>query len=148
LNALKIGSRVREDVLGAIAHTIHPIRFVRKMRDGSSSELVKADIGIDPPALHASMPTLRNGTSGGAELPDLLLIDRPNGLTVKFKKADSGAFAAVEALVHRQKCAAILVILLAVGTTPVLLDQPEDALRALWIEECLVDRLRSLRASR
>jgi predicted ATP-dependent endonuclease of OLD family len=42
----------------------------------------------------------------------------------------------------------ILVILLADGNTPVLIDQPEDALHAPWIEEYLVDRLRSLRGSR
>jgi hypothetical protein len=40
------------------------------------------------------------------------------------------------------------VILLADGVTPVLVDQPEDALHAPWIEEYLVDRLRDLRGSR
>ena len=38
--------------------------------------------------------------------------------------------------------------MLADGDTPVLVDQPEDALHAPWIEEYLVDRLRSLRSSR
>ncbi|CCI53351.1 hypothetical protein BN13_380002 [Nostocoides jenkinsii Ben 74] len=37
---------------------------------------------------------------------------------------------------------------LADGETPVLIDQPEDALHAPWIEEYLVDRLRQLRGSR
>jgi hypothetical protein len=40
------------------------------------------------------------------------------------------------------------VILLADGDTPVLVDQPEDALHAPWIEDYLVDRLRSLRGTR
>jgi hypothetical protein len=31
---------------------------------------------------------------------------------------------------------------------PVIVDQPEDALHAPWIEEYLVDRLRALRGSR
>lgn len=78
----------------------------------------------------------------------LQLIDRPDRLTVKFKKPDSGGYAAIESLAHGQKCTAILVILLADGATPVLVDQPEDALHAPWIEEYLVDRLRSLRGSR
>ncbi len=39
-------------------------------------------------------------------------------------------------------------MLLADGNDPVLVDQPEDALHAPWIEEYLVDRLRQLRGAR
>jgi hypothetical protein len=74
-------------------------------------------------------------------------IDRPS-LTVKFKKPDDGTYTSIENLAHGQRCTAILVILLADGDTPVLVDQPEDALHAPWIEAYLVDRLRSLRGSR
>lgn len=41
-----------------------------------------------------------------------------------------------------------LLILLADGTAPVVVDQPEDALHAPWMEEYLVPRLRELRGSR
>ncbi len=39
-------------------------------------------------------------------------------------------------------------MLLADGNDPVLVDQPEDALHAPWMEEYLVDRLRQLRGAR
>jgi hypothetical protein len=82
------------------------------------------------------------------ELLELQSIDRPDVLTIKFKKPDDHTYTAIEELAHGQRCTAILVILLADGDTPVLVDQPEDALHAPWIEEYLVDRLRSLRGSR
>ena len=60
--------------------------------------------------------------------------------TIKFKKPDDHSYTAIEELAHGQRCTAILVILLADGDTPALVDQPEDALHAPWIEEYLVDR--------
>ena len=82
------------------------------------------------------------------ELLELQLIDRPDVLTVKFKKPEDGTYAAIEKFAHGQRCTAILIILLADGHTPVIVDQPEDALHAPWIEDYLVDRLRALRGSR
>jgi predicted ATP-dependent endonuclease of OLD family len=79
-----------------------------------------------------------------SELLDLQLIDRPDILTIKFRKPEEYRYTAIEELAHGQRCTAILVALLADGATPVLVDQPEDALHAPWIEEYLVDRLRSL----
>lgn len=72
----------------------------------------------------------------------------PDVLNVKFRKPEGTDYASIEDLSHGQKCTAILVILLADGESPVLIDQPEDALHAPWIEEYLVDRLRDLRGSR
>jgi predicted ATP-dependent endonuclease of OLD family len=51
-------------------------------------------------------------------------------------------------LAHGQKCTAILIIALADGTDPLIIDQPEDALHAPWIEEYLVAKLRDLRGGR
>lgn len=82
------------------------------------------------------------------ELLEIQGIDRPDVLTIKFKKPDEHTYTAIEELAHGQRCTAILVILLADGDTPVLVDQPEDALHAPWIEEYLVDRLRALRGTR
>ncbi|TKJ33491.1 AAA family ATPase [Blastococcus sp. CCUG 61487] len=147
LNILKVGSRVREDVLDSIARTIHPIRFARHMLDGTFNELVNTDAGIDAASLARLYANIEERDLR-VQLLDLQLVDRPDVLTVKFKKPDGGSYVPIESLAHGQKCTAILVILLADGTTPVLVDQPEDALHAPWIEEYLVDRLRSLRGSR
>lgn len=147
LNILKVGSRVREEILDAIARTIHPIRFARHMLDGTFNELVNTDAGIDAASLARLYANIEERDLR-VQLLDLQLVDRPDILTVKFKKPDGGSYVPIESLAHGQKCTAILVILLADGTTPVLVDQPEDALHAPWIEEYLVDRLRSLRGSR
>ena len=86
--------------------------------------------------------------TSGAQLLDAQLIETPDVLNVKFRKPEGRDYVNIEDLSHGQKCTAILVILLADGVTPVLIDQPEDALHAPWIEEYLVDRLRQLRGSR
>ena len=147
LDVIKVGSRVREDVLDAIARHTHPIRLARLLWHGQLSELVDASNGIDSGSvtrLHANIEE----KNLWEQLFDLQLIDRPDVLSVKFKKPDDGAYASIESLAHGQRCTAILIILLADGDTPVIVDQPEDALHAPWIEDYLVDRLRELRGSR
>ena len=59
------------------------------------------------------------------ELLEVQTLDRPDVLSIKFKKLDSPSYTRIELLAHGQKCTAILVILLADGVTPVLVDQPE-----------------------
>jgi hypothetical protein len=147
LDAIKIGSRVREDVLDAIARYTHPIRLARLLWQGKVSDLVDADNGIDAPSV-ARLYANIDEKNLWPQLLDLQLIDRPDILTVKFRKPDDGAYTSIENLAHGQRCTAILLILLADGDTPVVIDQPEDALHAPWIEDYLVDRLRGLRGSR
>ena len=147
LDAIKIGSRVREDVLDAIARHTHPTRLARHLWHGKTSDLADADKGIDDPSV-ARLYANIDDRDLWQQLLDLQLIDRPDILTVKFRKPDDGAYTSIENLAHGQRCTAILLILLADGDTPVVIDQPEDALHAPWIEEYLVDRLRALRGSR
>lgn len=147
LDVLKVGSRVREDVLDAIARYTHPIRLGRLMWQGQVNELADPGKGIDAASI-ARLYANIDEKNLWSQLLDLQLIDRPDVLTVRFKKPDDGSYAPIENLAHGQRCTAILIILLADGNTPVIVDQPEDALHAPWIEEYLVDRLRSLRGSR
>jgi hypothetical protein len=147
LDAIKVGSRVREDVLNAIALYTHPIRFARLLWQGQVDDLVDVGNGIDAASV-ARLYANIDEKNLWQELLDLQLIDRPDILTVKFKKPDDGAYTPIENLAHGQRCTAILIILLADGDTPVIVDQPEDALHAPWIEDYLVDRLRALRGSR
>lgn len=147
LNGIKVGSRVREEVLDAIARTVHPLEFVRALWDGDVNRLVNTKDGIDATNVARLLTNIHD-----RKLWEMLLaiqvIDLPDMLTIKFKKPDDGKYALIEELAHGQRCTAILVILLADGNTPVLVDQPEDALHAPWIEDYLVDRLRSLRGTR
>lgn len=147
LGRLKVGSQVRESVLDAIAERINPYRFARSMWGGDVNDLVDADAGIKAADIGRLLSTIDDRNSW-ADLLDSQIIDIPDVLDVKFRKPDEGTLAPIESLSHGQKCTAILVILLADGNSPVLVDQPEDALHAPWIEEYLVDQLRDLRGAR
>jgi predicted ATP-dependent endonuclease of OLD family len=147
LKGIKVGSRVKDEVLNSIAQRIHPLRFVRALWQGNIGELVNADQGIDTSSIARLLTNVADRDNWG-ELLSLQTVDRPDILNVSFKKPDDGTYAAIEDLSHGQRCTAILVIVLADGTAPVIVDQPEDALHAPWIETYLVDRLRKLRGNR
>ena len=147
LAKLKTGSHVRDDTLDAIASHIHPFRFVRGLLDGDLQGLVDVSAGIDLASL-ARLLTNIDDRGQWAELLEAQICDMPDQLNVKFRKPEDGTYAPIEQLAHGQRCTAILVVLLADGTDPVIVDQPEDALHAPWIEAYLVDRLRALRGER
>jgi hypothetical protein len=147
LKVLKVGSHVREQVLEAIAASTHPMSFVRSMWKQDTTALVNTKAGIDAANLARLLTNILDRDLW-ADLLAIQEIDCPDVLTVKFKKPDDGSYTPIENLAHGQKCTAILVILLADGTTPIVVDQPEDALHAPWIEEYLVPRLRALRGTR
>jgi hypothetical protein len=126
---------------------VHPLRFARALWDSDVNELVSDDNGIDAASIGRLLGNI-DDRNLWEELLTIQVIDRPDILTVKFRKPDDQSYVPIEQLAHGQRCTAILVILLADSDTPVLVDQPEDALHAPWIEEYLVDRLRSLRGSR
>lgn len=147
LNLLKVGSRARETVLDAIAQYTHPFRFARALWEGNVNELVDDSKGIDASTVARLLANI-DERDLWEDLLAAQLIDRPDVLTIRFRKPDDGMYTPIEDLAHGQRCTAILVILLAEGDTPVIVDQPEDALHAPWIEEYLVDRLRDLRGTR
>ncbi len=147
LDTIKIGSRVREDVLDAISNRIHPYRFVRALWEGDVAALVDVSSGISAADVGRLLANI-DDRNLWSMLLDMQKIDNPDVLDVKFRKPDDGSLASIESLSHGQKCTAVLVILLADGDSPVLVDQPEDALHAPWIEEYLVDRLREFRGTR
>ena len=146
LERLKVGSRVREDVLDAISANIHPAQFAAAMLDNTYSELANPGVRIELESLSRLYVNVSD-RSLWTELIDLQSLDTPDTLSVKFRR-EEGDYVAVESLAHGQRCTAMLVSLVADGDSPVIVDQPEDALHAPWIEEHLVDRLRSLRGSR
>lgn len=147
LDRLKVGSRVQERVLDAIATHVHPYNLVRALWSGDLTKIGKLPQGVTS----ADIAKLQANVDD-RDYWDLLLeaqqVDTPDVLNVKFKKPESGDYVSIENLSHGQKCTAILVILLADGETPILIDQPEDALHAPWIEDYLVNRLRDLRGTR
>lgn len=147
LDTLKVGSRVREEVLDRIATRVSPFRLVRALWHGDVNSLVDSELGISAADVGKMLANIDDRGLWRALL-DAQTIDIADILDVKFRKPEDGSLASIEELSHGQKCTAILVILLADGDSPVLVDQPEDALHAPWIEEYLVDRLRDFRGSR
>ncbi|MGZ4753433.1 MAG: AAA family ATPase [Acidimicrobiia bacterium] len=147
LDELKVGSRVREEVLTAIASRIHPFRFARSLIRGDTASLVNDADGIDAGSVARLLANI-DDRDLWASLLEAQICDAPDRLDVKFRKPDDGQYAHIEQLAHGQKCTAVIVVLLADGNDPVLVDQPEDALHAPWIEEYVVDRLRELRGAR
>jgi hypothetical protein len=147
LDKIKVGSRLSDTVLGLIAENLHPYSFARALWAGDTSKVGKLPAGITL----ADIARLQGNVAERdlwAELLYIQQVDCPDTLSVKFKKPEGTDYIPIENLSHGQKCTAILVILLADGETPVLIDQPEDALHAPWIEDYLVDRLRELRGTR
>lgn len=147
LDVIKVGSRVKEEFLNQLALRTHPLKFSRSLWAEKLSDIVDSDNGVDA-ANVAKLFANVDDRDLWEVLLEMQTIDRPDVLTIKFKKPNDDQYTAIEELAHGQRCTAILVILLADGNTPVLVDQPEDALHAPWIEEYLVDRLRDLRGTR
>lgn len=147
LESIKVGSRLGDGVLNLIAENVHPYSFARALWTGDTSKVGKLPAGVTL----ADVARLQGNVAERDLWSELLYIqqvDCPDTLDVKFKKPEGADYVPIENLSHGQKCTAILVILLADGDTPVLIDQPEDALHAPWIEDYLVDRLRELRGTR
>ncbi|WP_426594918.1 AAA family ATPase [Cellulomonas sp. McL0617] len=147
LGSLKTGSHVRDNVLDLVAENVHPYSLVRALWSGDVTKLGKLPDGVQAADISRLVTTIAD-RGLWQELLDGQLVDTPDVLNVRFRKPEGSDYASIEDLSHGQKCTAILVILLADGESPVLIDQPEDALHAPWIEEYLVDRLRDLRGSR
>ena len=82
-----------------------------------------------------------------AELYELQLTDVEDVIEVQLQVAQ-GNYRRLEDLSHGQKCMVVLMVALAEGEFPLLVDQPEDALHAPSIEEGIVATLRSSRGSR
>jgi hypothetical protein len=117
LEGLKTGSRVKEDVLKAIATHIHPFRLARCLLDGDLQTLVDAEAGIDLSSL-ARLQANLDDRALWDELLEAQICDVPDRLDIKFRKPDDGAYAHIEQLAHGQRCTAILVVLLADGLDP------------------------------
>jgi len=145
LLALAKRSGIRTDFLRDLAETANPIKLVRSYLDGDPGEPAKA-LDLEEKNVERLFDWITEDNRV-LDLLDLQTIERPDTLSVEFRKSEAG-YEPIEQLAHGQKCTAILIIAMADGTNPLIVDQPEDALHAPWIEEHLVDRLRALRGSR
>jgi hypothetical protein len=82
-----------------------------------------------------------------ADLYELQLTDVEDIIEVMLK-VGKDEYKALKDLAHGQKCMVVLMVALAEGDFPLIVDQPEDALHAPSIEEGIVSTLRSRRGIR
>ncbi|MER7444573.1 AAA family ATPase [Micromonospora avicenniae] len=146
LSAIAKGSRLRGPVLQQICEKSMPVKLVRSFLAGDIDGVCAAT-GVE----HKHVETLFEHVTERGTVEDFLqlqTLDLQDGLSVEFRKHSNDGYVPIERLAHGQKCTAILIIALADGNDPLIIDQPEDALHAPWIEEYLVAKLRDLRGSR
>ncbi|QSB14600.1 hypothetical protein JQS43_24545 [Natronosporangium hydrolyticum] len=146
LSAIAKGSRLRAPILQQICNKSTPVKLVRSFLAGDIDGVCAA---TDVERKH--IETLFEHVIEKGTIEDFLqlqTLDLHDGLAVEFRKHSNDDYVPIERLAHGQKCTAILIIALADGDAPLIIDQPEDALHAPWIEEYLVAKLRDLRGSR
>ena len=139
------GSFLKSAEIRRAANICHPIVFVKQLLandfDGLSSIT-----DLSSPKLSKLWDTIleRDRLAG---LYELQLADLGDVIQVQLK-VSNGEYKQLEELSHGQKCMVVLMVALAEGDFPLLVDQPEDALHAPSIEEGIVETLRSGRGSR
>ena len=139
------GSYLSGSELETLASEIHPVPLVKKLLAKEFEELA-CQSGLEPTKLERLWDTVveKNRVE---DLYELQLIDVEDVIEVKLR-VDSGEYRRLEDLSHGQKCMVVLMIALAEGEFPLLVDQPEDALHAPSIETGIVSSLRSSRGVR
>lgn len=146
LGRIAKGSHLSSAHLDLLGSKASPIRLVRSFLSDDAGAVGSAT-GVP----EARIQVLFDHIVDRDRVPDFLelqTIETPDTLAVQFKKPETGSHEDIENLAHGQKCTAILIIAMADGAEPLLIDQPEDALHAPWIEEHLVSRLRDMRGGR
>ena len=139
------GSGFRTADVATLAEKGHPISFVKRLLDKDYKGLSK-EFEIEA----TWWVKYRENIFEKNRLDDfyeLQLVDKEDIIEVMLDVGRS-EYKPIEALAHGQKCMVVLMVALAEGQSPLLVDQPEDALHAPGIEEGIVSTLRSRRGVR
>lgn len=139
------GSYLQRDDLSKIVAKSHPVSLVKGILAERYDDLASAtevDRGKFE-RLHATVIERERGQ----QLYEVQLTDVDDVIDVDLKLG-TGEYRPLEKLSHGQKCMVVLMVALAEGDFPLLVDQPEDALHAPGIEDGIVSILRSDRGAR
>ena len=146
LSELKTGSKLQEGTIRQICDSVEPRDLLTFVREDDPSALATA-AGISSASAKALVGHLR-ASAHSEELLRLdhgeLLRDEPK---IRYRK-DDGEYYDLGELSVGQKCAALLIIALADGTRPILIDQPEDALDITSVYEDVTLQLRERKHAR
>ena len=145
LHEIAPGSYLGRTDLDRLADKCHPVPFVKRLLAKEFEELSEKS-GLKSDQLARLWGTIedRNKLEG---LYELQITDVEDIIEVQLQM-DNGSYRRLEELSHGQKCMVILMVALAEGNSPLLVDQPEDALHAPSIEDSIVASLRSDRGRR
>ena len=145
LTDISQGSYLHGSDLDSLAAKCHPVSFVNRLLFGDfDGPAIQS--GLEPSKLVKIWDTVIE-RERLANLYELQLTDVEDVIEVQLEVAQ-GNYRRLEDLSHGQKCMVVLMIALAEGDFPLLVDQPEDALHAPSIEEGIVSTLRSGRGAR
>lgn len=142
---LALRSGVRHVDIDQIVRQIHPVRLITHLAHHDFDPLSQ-ESGL-------SASTFEKFVDSGDEedrlrdLYELQIVDLEDMIAIHFALAPD-TYRDLEALAYGLKCTVVLMIALAEGDCPLLVDQPEDALHAPWIEDYIVASLRSRRGAR
>ena len=139
------GSRLYATDLAMVAQKWHPVPFVKQILAHEFENLTEQS-GLDVDKFRRLWDTIVE-RERLAELYELQLTDVEDIIDVQLR-VDQNTYRDLEQLSHGQKCMVVLMIALAEGDFPLIVDQPEDALHAPSIEEGIVSSLRLSRGTR
>lgn len=142
---LRVGSRVQDGDIGVIAAKLHPVPLVKSLLAGDFQTPAQ-ESGLAAELFERFYENVVQ-RERLADLYDLQLVDLDDVVEIQFA-VEANSYRELEALAHGQKCTVVLMIALAEGDFPLLVDQPEDALHAPWIEDYIVSTLRHRRGTR
>ena len=144
LTDIAVGARLREQYIDLICKS-HPVPFVKKMLNNDFVYLAN-EYGVDASRLQTLWDVVLERKKLD-ELYEMQLADVDDIIEVQLE-VKQGDYKNIEELSHGQKCRVVLMVALAEGDFPLLVDQPEDALHAHGIEEGIVSNLRFNRGAR
>ena len=145
LQEIAKGSRLQGSDLKILAAACHPIAFVKRLL-AKDFDSISTQSGLESSKLARMKDTIVE-RDRLVQLYTLQLTDVEDIIEVQLEVAH-GNYRPLEELSHGQKCMVVLMVALAEGDFPLLVDQPEDALHAPSIEEGIVSTLRSGRGTR
>lgn len=146
LMVLKRGSRLQDQFIEEVATRCHPIPMVFSLIEGDFESLSQRVSDSEDRFRRLREHVLEDEGRLQAVL-GLQSLNIDDGVSIQFAVGDE-EYRSIEALAHGQKCTAVLLVALSQGSDPLLVDQPEDALHAPWIEQYIVRRLRDARGAR
>ena len=118
--------------------------IISLLEDGSSSNVVKAGLRVDARFFR------RNVTEDQIfdAITDILLWYPEDLVTVQYRPHESGNYESLDRGSPGQKTAALLAVILQMGSEPLFLDQPEDDLENKLIRQLAVETLKNIKTNR